>query len=178
MVARSSFVRLVRLVHEIGRPKRWAVLAIIVLGLLAALLEGLGLLLFIPLIRSLGASTGGGGGVERLLEDLLRVIPQSQQTALLVGLLFALILLKNLVNLANVAVAKYMDGDVAHRLRERIFTQVLASCIDYKNTTKRADIATTLSTNSWRVSTSLSIFYNMLVAAVTALVFVTLMAAI
>lgn len=178
MVAHSSFVRLVRLVHEIGRPKRWAVLSIIALGLFAALLEGLGLLLFIPLIRSLGASTGGGGGVERLLEDLLRVIPQSQQTALLVGLLFALILLKNLVNLANVAVAKYMDGDVAHRLRERIFTQVLASCIDYKNTTKRADIATTLSTNSWRVSTSLSIFYNMLVAAVTAFVFVTLMAAI
>ncbi len=178
MVVAPSFFQLIKRAHAIGRPQPRAAFGMIGLGLLAALLEGLGLVLFIPLIKSLGAPSAEGSGVERVLESALSTIPFLQHTAGLVGLLFLFILLKNLVTLAKVAVAKHMDGDVAHRLRERIFDQVLTSCIDFVDTTKRADIATTLTSNSWRVANVLGIFYNMVVAFVTVFVFVTLMAAI
>lgn len=171
-------MRLVKGVHEIGQPGRRVAYTIVGLGLLAALLEGLSLVLFIPLIQSLGVPARGTGGIERVLDALLLPIRVEQQTVVLVGLVFCFIVMKNLVNLASVAVTKQMEGDVAHRLRARIFDQVLRSCIDYGSTMKRADIATTLTSNSWRAANVLSLFYSMVVAFVTFVVFMALMAVI
>jgi ATP-binding cassette, subfamily B, bacterial MsbA len=178
MVKRRSLVGLVKDLHALGRPARSAPVMIVSLGLLAALFEGLGLILFIPLIQSLGVAPRMDGVLERILAVVLEPIPQAQRTVWLVALVFVLILLKNLTNFANTAVTKAMEGDVAHRLRTRIFEQVLASCIDFCSTRKRSDIATTLSTNSWKAATALSLFYSMVVALVTFVIFMALMAMI
>ncbi len=175
---RRTLVGLVKDLHAVGRPARWAPVAIVILGLLAALFEGLGLILFIPLIQSLGVTPRTDGVLERALAVVLQPIPQSDRTAWLVGLVFVLILLKNVTNFANTAVTKTMEGDVAHRLRTRIFDQVLSSCIDFSSTRKRSDIATTLSNNSWKAANALSLFYSMATALVTFVIFMTLMAVI
>lgn len=175
---RRTLVGLVKDLHAVGRPPRWAPVAIVALGLLAALFEGLGLILFIPLIQSLGVTPRSDGVLERALGVVLQPVPLSDRTAWLVGLVFVLILLKNVTNFANTAVTKTMEGDVAHRLRTRIFDQVLSSCIDFSSTRKRSDIATTLSTNSWKAANALSLFYSMATALVTFVIFMTLMAVI
>jgi len=178
MVKRRSLIGLVKDLHAVGQPARWAPLTIVSLGLLAALFEGLGLILFIPLIQSMGVTPRTNGLLERLLAVLLEPVPDTQRTVSLVVLVFGLILLKNITNFANTAVTKTMEGDVAHRLRTRIFDQVLLSCIDFSSTRKRSDIATTLSTNSWRAANALSLFYSMAVALVTVVLFMALMAVI
>lgn len=178
MVRRRSLVRLVKELHAVGKPARWATVSIVSLGLLAALFEGLGLILFIPLIQSLGVTPRTNGVLERFLAIVLQPIPETHRTMSLVALVFVLILLKNVTNFANTAVTKTMEGDVAHRLRTRIFDQVLASCIDFSSTRKRSDIATTLSTNSWKAANALSLFYSMAVALVTFVIFMALMAVI
>ena len=175
---RRTLAGLVRDLHAVGRPARWAPVAIVALGLLAALFEGLGLVLFIPLIQSLGVTPRTDGLLERALGTVLQPIPQNDRTAWLVGLVFVLILLKNVTNFANTAVTKTMEGDIAHRLRTRIFDQVLSSCIDFSSTRKRSDIATTLSTNSWKAANALSLFYSMATALLTFVIFMTLMAVI
>jgi ATP-binding cassette, subfamily B, bacterial MsbA len=178
MVKRRSLIGLVKDLHAVGRPARWAPLMIVGLGLLAALFEGLGLILFIPLIQSLGVTPRANGALEQFLAVILQPIPETHRTVTLVALVFILILLKNVTNFASTAVTKTMEGDVAHRLRTRIFDQVLSSCIDFSSTRKRSDIATTLSTNSWKAANALTLFYSMAVALVTFVIFMALMAVI
>ncbi|CAN5436652.1 ABC transporter ATP-binding protein [soil metagenome] len=178
MVARQSLFSLVALIHRVAQPRPGVGAVIILLGLTSAVLEGLGLILFIPLIQSLGGTSGSASGVQRLLERLLLPIPEGQLTAWLVVMLCISILIKNLVNLLNTAVTRKMNGDVAHQLRARIFDQTLSSCIDYRVDTRRADISTTLSSNSWGVASALSLFYRMAVSLATFVVFIALMTGI
>lgn len=175
---RRSLLTLARQANRLGRPRRWTAPAIIGMGLLAALLEGLGLVLFIPLLQSLGAPDTSAGGMLGAVGRAFESIPADQRTAWLVAILCLIIVAKNAVNLANIAVTRHMDGDVAHRLRARIFSQTLGSCIDYRPGFRRADIASTLSTNSWRVANALALFYRIVVSAVTIVVFLAFMTAI
>lgn len=163
---------------RLARPPQWTGPATVVLGLAGALLEGIGLVLFIPLLQSLGAPAARQPGVGRLLDSLLTAIDPERLTIVVVLLLCLSIALKNIVNLAGTWVGRYIDGDVAHRLRSRIFAQTLSSCIDYRAGVRRADIATTMSTNSWKISNSVSIVYRLVVASVTAVVFIVLMMSI
>lgn len=173
-----SILTLARQAHRLGQPRRWAPPAIIGTGLLAALLEGAGLVLFIPLLQSLGAPGTGAGGMLGAVGRAFEAIPASQRTAWLVAILCLIILANNAVNLANTGITRHMDGDVAHRLRTRIFEQTLSSCIDYRPGFRRADIASTLSTNSWRVASALALFYRIAVSTVTIAVFLAFMTAI
>ena len=151
----------------------WAGPAIVALGLVAAVLEGAGLFLFIPLIESLGANR-----LSPPFEGILSPIPEHFLTAVLVAVLCVSILLKNAVNLVNTWVTKYVDGLVAHQLRCRVFEQTISSCVDYRAENKRADIITTIANNTWKLSQGLSFCYRLIICACTFVVFVALMLAI
>ena len=160
---------------ELARPPWWAGAATVMLGLAGAILEGVGLVLFIPLLQSLGAPTSRQPGIERLLRTLFASVDPMRLTVVVVLLLCLSIVLKNAVNLANMWLTRYIDGEIAHRVRGRIFAQTLSSCIDYRAGVRRADIATTMSTNSWKVSSGVTLAYRLVVSLLTAIVFVVLM---
>jgi subfamily B ATP-binding cassette protein MsbA len=155
----------------------WAGPAIVALGLVAAVLEGAGLFLFIPLIESLGA-TAEPSRWRPLFEGILSPIPEHYVTAVLVVVLCVSILLKNAVNLVNTGVTRYVDGLVAHQLRCRVFEQTISSCVDYRAENKRSDIVTTIANNTWKLSQGLSLCYRLIICACTFVVFVALMLAI
>jgi subfamily B ATP-binding cassette protein MsbA len=170
----SLFKRLRRLFAVAGAPA-WAGPTIVGLGLAAAVLEGAGLFLFIPLIQSLGAATAQQGEWQRIFDQLLSPVPQQHLTAFLVGVLCVSILLKNAVHLINTWVTRYVDGLVAHRLRARVFDQTISSCIDYRVENKRSDIITTIANNTWKVSQALSLAYRLMICFSTFVVFILLM---
>ena len=174
-MGQRTFLGQVKLVFAAAAPPRFAGLAIVVLGLASALLEGFGLLLFIPLLQSLGAAPASAGGPAWREMERLLTIPGLSVTAGLVALLCASIILKNGVNLLNGYITRYMDGTVAHRLRVKIFAQTLASSVDHQLSRRRSDIANTLSVNSWQVGAALRLIFRMIVALVTLIVFVALM---
>lgn len=164
--------------RRLTKVSRALKLGLIVLGLLAALLEGVGLLLFIPLLQSLGAAEGRGGRVQRLLEDMLSGISPELLTASLVGLLCASVIAKNAVNYVVTRLTKKMEGLISHDLRTLLFSQVLTSCIDYRADVQGADIATTVSTTSWNVASAVTLGYRAVIAALTIAVFIALMIAL
>jgi subfamily B ATP-binding cassette protein MsbA len=166
------------MIFKIAAPPAWAGPAIVGLGLTAAILEGLGLFLFIPLIQSLGASPLSGAGLEHAFDRLLAPVPAKYLTAFLVLLLCASIWAKNGVNLLNTWVSRNVDGIVAHRLRARVFSQALSSCIDYRAGARRSEIATTIAENTWKVSAALSLIYRLIICLCTFTVFLTLMTTI
>lgn len=173
-LAAPLFMRMRRLFQLAAAPV-WAGPTVVGLGLAAAVLEGAGLFLFIPLIQSLGASATQSGRWQPIFDRLLSPIPEHRLTAFLVGVLCVSILLKNAVHLVNTWVTRYVDGLVAHRLRSRVFDQTISSCIDYRVENKRSDIITTIANNTWKVSQGLSLAYRLMVCSCTFVVFVFLM---
>ncbi len=164
-----------RALFRLAAVPAWAGPSIVGLGLAAAVLEGAGLFLFIPLIRSLGASAPHAGRWQAMFDWLLAAVPARHLTAFLVAILCLSILLKNLVHLVNTWVTRYVDGIVAHRLRTRVFEQTVSSCVDYRVENRRTDIVTTIANNTWKVSQGLSLAYRLMICSATFVVFLLLM---
>ncbi|MCW3797366.1 ABC transporter ATP-binding protein/permease [Sphingomonas sp. BN140010] len=150
--------------------------AVLGLGALAAVFEGLALLLFIPLIQSLSGGSWSGGGLERRFADLLAPVSPGQRVVLSVALLWLLVVAKNAAAFGGMSVSRRTEGQVAHRLRCRMFEQVLSSCIDYRPGHRRSEIVTTLAENSWQVSKALGLGFRLVIAVGTILVFSALLA--
>lgn len=162
-------------VARMADPPSWASPAILALGLMAAFLEGATLYLFIPLMQSLGVSGGANSQVARLFDDMLASVPADRRTALLVAMVCLAVVLKNLVVFLNHLVTRFIGGQVAHRLRLKVFDQTISSCIDYRVQNKKTDIVNTLTTETWKVSTALILVYRLTVCACTCAVFLTLL---
>ncbi len=174
MTGRRSLIDRVAQILRLAHAPAWASPSIILVGVAVALLEGFGLILFVPLLQSLGAPASSNA-VQPLLDALLRRLPERDVTAALVGLLFASVVLKNAVSTWGVWMARKVDGLVAHRLRTQIFDQTLSSCIDYRTNARRAEIATTITISSWKVGNALAVLYRAVVSLLTIIVFVVLM---
>lgn len=173
----SSLPARMQRILRLAAAPGWAGPTIVALGLAAAVLEGAGLFLFIPLIESLGA-TAEPGRWKPLFDRILSAVPEHYITAVLVAILCVSILLKIVVNLVNTWVTRYVDGLVAHQLRCRVFEQTISSCVDYRVENRRADIVTTIANNTWKLSQGLSLCYRLIICACTFVVFVMLMLAI
>src|SRR5205085_3014668 len=97
------------------------------LGLLASLLEGAGIGLFIPLIALL-LSNSGGATVPPLLTNVAALFegyePQTR-AAILAGAIFALILLKGAVQAANDYLAAWVQGRIGIQIRTAIARKLL-----------------------------------------------------
>lgn len=69
-------VRAVAAAHPLGGSTCMAGLTIVGLGLAAAVLEGAGLFLFIPLLQSLRASSSQSGKWQPIFDQLLAPVPE------------------------------------------------------------------------------------------------------
>jgi subfamily B ATP-binding cassette protein MsbA len=160
-----------------GRPVGRSA-AILALGALTALFEGLALLLFIPLVQSMSGSEVPKQGLEGWFAELLSTQSSSTAVLLTVALLILLVLAKNVTAFLGLWLSRRTEGEVAHRLRLRIFEQTLGSCIDYRPGIKRSEIVTTLAENSWKASEVLGLTHRLAISAATICVFALLLALI
>lgn len=152
--------------------------AILALGALTAVLEGLALVLFIPVIQSLGGTDAASRGLEGRFAQALGEYPQAWVAAATVALLCIVVAAKNAAAFAGLWLTRRAEGKAAHSLRVRIFEQTLSSCIDYRAGHRRSDIVATISENSWKVGSALGLVYRVIICACTVLVFIALMALI
>ncbi len=177
MTGRRPLVARLSQILRLARAPAWASPLIILLGVAVALLEGFGLILFVPLLQSLGAPASESS-LQPLFDAVLGRLPEGGVTAALVGLLFICIVLKNAVSTCGIWIARKVDGLVGHRLRTQIFDQTLSSCIDYRASARRAEIATTITGSSWKVGNALAVGYRAVISLLTIIVFAVLMVGI
>lgn len=164
-----------RQVFRLAAPPAWVSWAIVVLGVVSAALEAAGLSLFIPLVQTLGGGTGAKSVLGGLFAHLLGPIPRATWVPIFVGALCFSIAAKNGVSYLAYYLVRKLDGLVAHRLRLRVLEQTISSCIDYKASSKGADIVSTLTNNTSKVAQALSLIYRLMVCACTCLVFLGLL---
>jgi ATP-binding cassette, subfamily B, bacterial MsbA len=129
----GSLVPLLRL-HE------WGFAAIVVLGLLQSLTEGIGIGLFIPLLNALMVGSQPRGKSQWLVDRMDRlfhgVAPDRRMAVILVSL-FAAVLATALLGYVHHLLFAWVDGKIAHDLRRRIFRQLLTVSFGFIETSWR-----------------------------------------
>ena len=170
--------RLLGLLRNLLKPARRTVFALLVVGITASLFEGVGLGLFIPFLESLQAARGGAAGSSWFSETFQRFLaPLSshRRLTLIAASIFACVLLKAVLNYANAVFTARLIARIGHRLRQRIFEQVLT--LDFRQLHKigASRYLNALHTESWRVTQAVSTFLSSLITLGSLVVYVTLL---
>jgi len=148
------------------------------LGLLASLLEGAGIGLFIPLIALL-LSNSGGGAVPSLLGSVAALFDGFEprtRAAILAGAIFALILLKGAVQAANDCLAAWVQGRIGVQIRTAVARKLLELDYPFFLEADRARLSHIVSTDCWFVLTATQSALTLIPAAAGLLVFAGLLA--
>ncbi len=144
---------------------------IVVLGLTAAALEGLGIGLVIPLLAVVtGSGDIGGSGVATWLRSFAGEMEPSARIGTIALVMFALILLKNLLAAANAALSAYVCGQAGHRIRTALAQRLLTADYPFMRDQEPGALMNVLSNESWRAADAVNATLNVLVNACAALI--------
>jgi ATP-binding cassette, subfamily B, bacterial MsbA len=167
--------------HPLAQPLRrlWRFLPLVaVLGLLASLLEGAGIGLFIPLI-SLLLWNSPATGVQPLLDKVAaQVSGHDPRTAaaILAGAILALILVKGVVQAANDSLAAYVEGRIGSDIRRSVAAKLLDLDYRFFLTADSTRLTHIVVTDCWFVQDAAHVTLTIVPAAAGLLVFATLLA--
>ncbi len=171
-------LQLARQLLGLLKPCPWALPLLVVLGIVASALEGLGIYLFIPLLQFLidaPTDTASGNHVVDALIAFGRNLPDDQRLLILGSCIVVSIAFKNLVSYANVVSFAYVNTRVSNQLRGDIFNRILHLDFRYIDQSRYGSLVNTLTTSTWRTSDALSTLARIIISGCTCLVFVALL---
>ena len=155
----------------------WGIPAIIVLGILSSLSEGLGISLFIPLLQSFETTAQPAspndfiGWLNRLFVD----VSPNNRLLIIAFCIFGSILLKNCLSYTNAILFAWLNSRISHRLRSGIFKQLLSVSYSFLESNESGKLMNTLATETWQTSKALSVLVNLIITICTISVFVILL---
>jgi len=149
-----------------------------VLGLVASLLEGAGIGLFVPLLTLMvgeGTATSGPAPI-RALTNWLSGAGIEQQTALLGAAIVGLIILKNIVQALNECLLVSIRARVGREIRNGLSRSLLSVDYSFYLVQDRARLTRIVSTDSWVVIEAVQSALALIPAVTALLVFSVLLA--
>lgn len=149
---------------------RGTLLTIVLLGLLSALFEGIGLYLFLPLLTAL---SGGGSAESELpayLVQIMNVFSPQWQVPGLVSLVFLSVLLKAIVGYWNAAYFASVDAAAGHKMRLKLYEAILSASPGFLDAQPSGRIANSIFSETWRCARALKVLFGFLVDVTAALV--------
>ena len=129
------------------RPHSGRMFARTVMGVFESLSEGLSVSLFIPFLAALDQetfATDADNWLGTQLGQLFTAIPASHRLAVIALSIFALILMRSLLNYGGTLVAAGIERQLEHSLRDRIMAQLLHVDMRYLDHTRPGRLLNTL----------------------------------
>ena len=165
----AVLLRALKALIPVLRLKSWVLSGLIVLGVLAALSEGVSISLFIPLVQNqIGTQTAGITG---RFATLFQGIP-SEHRLLWIGFsIFLCIVLKNVLSFSYSLLFQSVNVSIGHRLRCGILHQLLSVGQSYLDTHDSGKLLYTLATETWRVSAACTVLASVIINVCIALIF-------
>jgi ATP-binding cassette, subfamily B, bacterial MsbA len=149
-------LRMYRLLFRLAELKTWLLPLLILLAALESVFEGLSLALIIPLMQTLNGGTGSNdSGFLRVLSDTAAMLPADSRLAILVGAIFAAVLVKCAVSYANMAVLAVVYGRFSHSLRVGVFKSIMAMPLAVWERERSGRHFNILDNETWRVADAL-----------------------
>jgi subfamily B ATP-binding cassette protein MsbA len=171
-------VSLIRLLLDLLRPYRGAAVAVVVLGALASLAEGLGLGLLMPFLQSMtpdATTTAGPDGPVAFLGNVFDGVPAGSRLTVIAAAIFGCILLKSVLVYGSTLLFNWLNVAVGHYLRRGIFDQVLTVDLRLLHAEGAARFLNTLHTESWRTTQAVSTLLGVVITSITLLIYLTLL---
>lgn len=157
---------------------QWAIPAVVILGILASLAEGLGISLFVPFLQTVRQSGSPHHTENKFvsgLEALFQGFTEEQQIIIIPLCIFVAIVSKNIVTYCNLFLFNWANSRIGHELRSRIFKQLVLVSFSYLDTQNSGRLLNTLSVETWRTGQALTTFVNVIISTCTILVYAALL---
>jgi subfamily B ATP-binding cassette protein MsbA len=146
----------------------------VALGFFAALAEGVGLSLFIPLLYTLDADVftpAKSGFLGNVFQGLFSGIPASERLFVIAVGIMGFVLLKNILFYANEVLKSWIRTLLVHSLRARLADQFLNVGIDYVERTDSGKLLNALQSQAQETGAAFATHVELLIRACTAVVF-------
>jgi ATP-binding cassette, subfamily B, bacterial MsbA len=170
--------RTIRSLVPFLRLHKWGFTAIVVLGLLRSLSEGVGIGLFIPLLNGLVAGTqprAQGLWLVDTMEGLFQGVAPDRRLATIVLCIFAVVLASALLGYFHHILFGWIDGNIAHDLRRRIFRQLLTVSFGFIAQDRSGRLLNILASDTWRASDAIRILVHLIITTSTVAVYAVLL---
>ncbi|MEA5511023.1 ABC transporter ATP-binding protein [Crocosphaera sp. UHCC 0190] len=156
----------------------WSIPAILTLGILSSLSEGIGITLIIPFLQSLDTQENHLTSQNTLIQWLNNFFSSftvSQRIIYIPLIIGFCILIKNALVYANLSLLSWLNSRISHRLRSDIFHQLLTVSYRFLDTQESGRLLNTLATETWRTNDALGILVKLSINLCTALVYIILL---
>lgn len=153
-------------INKIFYPLLPFIPVLLVLGLVAAALEGVGIGLVIPLITTMVGVTEGRGphGGSALFQRLSDWLPAENRAYLLAGGMIVLIIAKNIVVYANSLLCAWIYGRVSADIRGRLARRLMRLELPFLTAQKPGRLLHILSNESWRAADAVQASIALMIA--------------
>jgi ABC-type multidrug transport system fused ATPase/permease subunit len=153
------------------RPTLSLLPLVVFLGLLAAVLEGLGIALIMPLLSTMtGQAPAQGNHLARLFQGLgLGVDPKERMVILALGMV-GLVLLKNVVVAVNGVLNAWIYGRASHLMRSALAQRLIDVGFGFFQQESPGRLINVISTESWKASDAIGTTLLMIVNATAILI--------
>ncbi len=166
-------LEVIRSLAPLRRWYPWIVPSTVALGLLAALSEGIGLSLFMPLLYSIDGAFARAehGPLGDMLVGVFKALPASDRLLTLSLGIMALVFVKNLLLYLNEVLKSWIRTLLVHSLRARVADQLLDVDIAWVESNDSGKLLNALQNQTQEVGGAFASHVDLLVRAATALVF-------
>ncbi len=171
-------IQAIRAVQPLIKRHPWALAGMVVLGLLEALTEGLGISLFIPFLYSLDQSAiepAAEGSLSAALTSLFESVPASDRLLFISLAILTLVLFKGVISYGNGLLFSWVDTKLSHHLRSRVVDQLLRVGLRFIERTKSGKLWNTLEGETWTTADAVSTFAGLIINLATVLIFTTVL---
>ncbi|MBW4595702.1 MAG: ABC transporter ATP-binding protein/permease [Brasilonema angustatum HA4187-MV1] len=155
----------------------WAIPAIVTLGILSSLAEGLGISLFIPLLQSLDTSTqtASSNFLVRYLNRIFIDVSPNSRLIIIALCVVGSIVLKNCLAYGNGILFAWLNSRIGHRLRSGIFQQFLSVSYSFLESNESGKLMNILASETWRTSQALATFVGLIITTSTITVYLVIL---
>ncbi|MEM7355635.1 MAG: ABC transporter ATP-binding protein [Acidobacteriota bacterium] len=163
----------IRAIRPLLRRHPWAVAGMVVLGLLEALSQGIGISLFIPFLYSLDqqAAPAVEGGLAQALTGLFDFVPAADRLLFISLAIFSLVLFKSAVSYGNSLLFGWVDTRLGHHLRCRVVDQLLRVGMRYIERAKAGKLWNALEGETWTTANAVSTVAGLAINLATITIF-------
>lgn len=160
------------------RARPTAVVAIIVLGVLSSLAEGVSVTLFIPFLQSIGGERfdlHAGELLTDFLGGLFTDVSTERRVLVIAACILGMLTLKAALGYGYTSLLGWYDGRIGHQLRRRVFDQLLRVGYEFLEKNDHGDLLNTLSNDTWRTGDALKSLLGGIITLFTVLLYIALL---
>lgn len=153
-----KLIEIVKTIFPLIQLYPWGIPAIVILGILASLAEGIGISLLMPFLQNLQAGNSlviNNPIIQNIDQYLINFQPQ-QRVLLLTSSILVAILIKAVLSYIYTALCSWLQNSTLHRLRTAVYKQLIAVSQSFWDTNKSGELLNLITQETYYSSQALS----------------------